>query len=184
MERQTGLTYPDLRRFPEDGLRRELIGGELIVTAAPSGSHQDVVLELGSRLLAYAKEHGGKAYVAPRDVLLSEEDVVQPDVVFVGPDRIGAVEEAHVGGAPSLVVEVSSPSTRRLELLAKRDLYERYQIPEYWLVDLDAERIEVYQLEGKGYRPPSILVRGETFRSAALPGFSVQVSDLLPPAPG
>ena len=72
----TGLTYADLERFPEDNLRRELIDGELIVTAAPAPRHQDAVLELGARLLAYTKEHGGKVYVAPTDVFLSDRDVV------------------------------------------------------------------------------------------------------------
>jgi Uma2 family endonuclease len=67
-EPQTGLTYQDLLAFPEDDFRRELIDGELIVTAAPGDRHQDVVLELGSRLLAYTKLHGGKVYIAPRDL--------------------------------------------------------------------------------------------------------------------
>src|SRR5438270_14085916 len=93
---QTGLTYEDLLSFPEDNFRRELIDGELIVTAAPSTRHQDVVLELGSRLLAYAKEHGGKAYVAPTDVFFTDTNVVEPDVLFVSAENIEGVEKKFV----------------------------------------------------------------------------------------
>jgi Uma2 family endonuclease len=143
---QTGLTYEDLEAFPEDNFRRELIDGELIVTAAPGARHQDVVLELGSRLLAYAKEHGGKVYVAPRDVYLADDTVLEPDVVFVTADNLTRDEERFVRGAPDIVVEVSSPSTRRLELVRKLEAYQRFGVPEYWYIDVDADRVEVYRL--------------------------------------
>ncbi|MGH2729121.1 MAG: Uma2 family endonuclease, partial [Actinomycetota bacterium] len=106
---QTGLTYDDLQAFPEDNFRRELIDGELIVTAAPGGRHQDAVLELGARLLAYVKQHGGKVYIAPRDVYFSDVTVVEPDVVFVRAEHLARDEERFIGGPPDIVVEVSSP---------------------------------------------------------------------------
>ncbi|MDP9342552.1 MAG: Uma2 family endonuclease [Actinomycetota bacterium] len=179
--RTTGLTYEDLRGFPEDNLRRELIDGELIVTAAPSTRHQDAVLQLGARLLAYANDWGGKVYVAPTDVFLTETNVVEPDVLFVRPENVSKVERPFVRGAPDLVMEVSSPSTRRLELVRKRELYERFAVPEYWYVDLDADRVEVYRLEGAQYEPPVLLTRVETLESPQVPGFSIPVGDLLGP---
>jgi Uma2 family endonuclease len=179
----TGLTYGDLQRFPEDNFRRELIDGELIVTAAPGGRHQDVVLELGARLLAHAKERGGKVYVAPRDVYFSNVNVVEPDVVFVRAENLERVEERFVEGAPDLVVEVSSPSTRRLELVRKRDLYARFGVPEYWYVDLDADRVEVYRLHERAYGVPEIVGRGAELRSPLVPDFAIAVHDLLGPPP-
>jgi Uma2 family endonuclease len=180
--RTTGLTYEDLRAFPEDNLRRELIDGELIVTAAPSTRHQDVVVWICVRLALYTEEHGGKVYVAPTDVFLSDVNVVEPDVLYVRPENVSRVELPFVRGAPDLVVEVSSPSTRRLELVRKRELHERFGVPEYWYVDLDADRVEVYRLEAGAYGPPTLLTRADTLQSPQVPGLSIGVDDLLGPA--
>src|SRR6266542_3708826 len=141
---QTGLTYQDLLAFPEDNLRRELIDGELIVTAAPATRHQRVVARLVQRLLTHCDAHGGEVLPAPTDVYFSESNVVEPDVLYVAPQNLERVENRFIRSAPDLVVEVSSPSTRRLDLIRKRDLYERFGVPEYWYVDLDADRVEIY----------------------------------------
>ncbi len=177
----TGLTYDDLRRFPEDNLRRELIDGELIVTAAPNTRHQRVVMKLSARLFAHAEAHGGEVYPAPTDVYFSETNVVEPDVLFVGPENLARVEKPFIRSAPDLVVEVSSPSTRRLELVRKRELYERFGVPEYWYVDLDAERVEAHRLAQGAFGVPEITSRGQTVVSSGVPGFSIEVDDLLGP---
>ncbi len=182
---QTGLTYDDLASFPDDHLRRELIGGELIVTPAPRVHHQGVVAELTARLVDYARAAGGRAFPAPLDVLLTDSDVVEPDVVYVAPDHLDRLEERYLRGAADVVVEVSSPSTRRLELVAKRELYERSGVPEYWYVDLDADRVEVHRLRPDGrYERPQVLLRGETLISPQLPGLELLVDDVLGPADG
>jgi len=176
---KTGLTYEDLQAFPEDNFRRELIDGELIVTAAPATRHQRVVLELGASLLAHTKQHGGEAFIAPTDVFFSDTNVVEPDVLYVSPDNMARVEKKLIRSAPGVVVEVSSPSTRRLELVRKRALYERFGVPEYWYVDLDADRVEVYRLETAHYSGPTILSRGEVLSSPLIPGWSIAVNELL-----
>src|SRR5438552_1020305 len=147
-QQTTGLTYADLRRmFPEvDNVRRELIDGELIVATSPSVRHQRVVRRLTVLLDRYAESHGGEVFSGPLDVFLSDTTVVEPDVLFVRAQSAGKLEKKFVRSAPDLVVEVSSPSTRRLDLVRKRELYERFGIPEYWYVDLDAERVEAYRL--------------------------------------
>lgn len=144
-------TDDDLATVPDDNHRREIIGGELIVTPAPR--HQDAVLLLGARFPAWTEEHGGKVSVAPLDVYFS---------------------------APHLVVEVSSPSTRRLELVRKRDLYERYGVPEYWYVDRDADRVEVSRLGEDGrYGAPRLSLRGEHLTTPVAPGLQVTVDEVL-----
>lgn len=176
----SGLVYDDLANFPDDHLRRELIGGELVVTPAPRVRHQEVVGEVFAVLRAVARSHGGKALVAPLDVVLSEADVVEPDVLYVGPDNLDRLEERFLRGAPDIAIEVSSPSTRRLELIRKRDLYERHCVPEYWYVDLDADRIEVYRLDERGRFPtPTLFSRGQTLSSSQLPGLELTVEDVL-----
>jgi Uma2 family endonuclease len=174
----SSLTYEDLQAFPEDNFRRELIDGELIVTAAPRTRHQDVVLELGAHLLDYTKEHGGKVYIAPTDVYFSNVNVVEPDVLFVRADHVAKVEKKFVRSAPDLIVEVSSPSTRKLELVRKRELYERFGVPEYWYIDIEVDQVLVYRLE-QGYDLVRVLDRGDVLETPEIPGFSIGVDDLL-----
>src|SRR5437867_5883677 len=116
------------------------------------------------------------------DVFFSDTNVVEPDVLFVRADHLERVEKKFVRSAPDLVVEVSSPSPRRLELVRKRELYERYAVPEYWFVDLDADRIEVYRGERTTYGPPAFFGRADALESSQLPAFSISVDALLGPA--
>lgn len=180
IQQKTCYTYADLEHFPEDNLRREIISGELFETASPTTRHQDVVLTLGVKLFAYKGEHGGKVYIAPTDVYFSDIDVVVPDVLFVSAQEIARVEKKLVRGAPTLVVEVSSPSTRKLELARKRELYRSFGVPEYWYVDLDADLVQVYRLVDD-YLVAHIFGRADTLKSPVLAGFSITVEELLGP---
>ena len=180
----TGLTYVDLEAFPDDNFRRELIHGELVETPAPSTRHQAVVAKLVHRLSTHCESHGGQVFPAPTDVYFSDDSVLEPDVLYVRPEHAARVEERFVRRSPDLVVEVSSPSTRHLELVRKRDLYERYGVPEYWYVDLDADRVEAYRLREGRYGVPELLPREEILESSAAPGFSIAVGDLLGAPPG
>jgi Uma2 family endonuclease len=153
----TGLTYDDLLSFPDDGLRRELIDGELFVTPSPSFRHEGVVTELVIALGLYGRAHGGKVRPAPMDVFLSERDVVEPDVLFLTAANLSRAERPFIRGAPDVVVEVSSPSTRRHDLVRKLELYERFGVPEYRIVD-------------------------QQLTSPLLPGFEASVDALLGPA--
>jgi Uma2 family endonuclease len=180
----TGLTYDDLAAMPEpgvDGLRKELIDGELYVTPSPIRRHQDAVLAVAAALLSYVREHGGKVYPAPTDVHFSERTVVEPDVVFLGADRADRLEDPrYVDVVPDLLVEVSSPSTRRLDLIKKRGLFEREGVPEFWFVDLDADVIDVYRLDDTGhYGEPATLAMGDVLTCLAAPGFELPVADVL-----
>ncbi|HEX9892250.1 MAG TPA: Uma2 family endonuclease [Actinomycetota bacterium] len=177
--RTTGLTYEDLHRFPDDDLRREIIDGELFVTPSPERRHQEVVVELLGRIWLQVKEHGGKVYPAPLDVYLSEDTVVEPDVLFVNSEHLDRAEERYIRGAPDLVVEVSSPSTRRTDLTRKLEVYQRHGVPEYWFVDLDEHRILVHRLEGGRYAAPEVVERGGTLTSPLLPGLTIPVEEIL-----
>lgn len=183
-QKTSGLTYADLERFPDDNLRRELIDGELIVTAAPRLRHQGVVKRLLRFLDQYVEGHGGEVVVSPFDVLLSDGDVVEPDLLVVRAENLDRLEEAFLRGAPDIVIEVSSPSTRRLELIRKRNLYERYGVPEYWYVDLEADRIDVYRRADEGFERPLVLERPDDLTSPLLPGFAMSVDAILGPPEG
>lgn len=135
--------------------------------------------EIAFQLRLHAKKHGGKAYLAPTDVYLTKKDIVEPDAVFVGPENVGKIELPFVRGTPDLVVEVSSPTTRRLEIVRKLELYQRFGVPEYWYVDLDAERVEIHRLEEGAYGRPLIRARGDSLDSPLPTGFELAVDELL-----
>lgn len=182
-EAQVQFTYDDLQAFPEDNFRRELIDGELIVTAAPRLSHQAVVVRLVTALSNHVSENGGHVYVAPTDVYFDHTNVVEPDVLFVREEHAEKLgDDRFVKDAPDVVVEVSSPSTRRLELVRKRDLYARFGVPEYWYVDLEAEEVYVDRLGKGSYGESVALIRGDVLESPEIPGFSIKVDELLGPA--
>ena len=133
-----GLVFEDLLDFPDDGFKRELIGGRLVVTPdQPTLRHQRVVGRISATILAWTDERGGEVFPGANvDPAVGEH--MEPDVVFLGPDFAGAANERSVLAAPDLVVEVSSPSTRRYDLGDKRLWYERQGVSEYWFVDLDS----------------------------------------------
>ncbi|MBW3662888.1 MAG: Uma2 family endonuclease [Actinobacteria bacterium] len=121
----TGLTYADLARFPEgDRNRYELIDGELLVTPAPVKRHQLAVANIVHAFVGYTREHGGQVLPAPTDVRATDETLLEPDVVLIVASEVDPDEDRFVRGAPSLVVEVSSPSTRHTDLVGKRRVYE------------------------------------------------------------
>ena len=172
-------TYPDLARFPDDHLRREIIDGDLIVNPAPGTRHQSAVVAISAALFNYSRASFGKVLSAPYDVVLAPDNVVEPDVIFIRSDHLDRLGAKYPEGPPDLVVEISSPSTRRLELVGKRELYQRFGVPEYWYVDLQVERVEVYVLEEGRYPAPAIKYAGEMLEPARLPGLSVPVADAL-----
>jgi Uma2 family endonuclease len=177
----TGLTYDDLASFPDDHLRRELIDGELFVTPSPIRAHQWAVVTIAQRLKNHADEHGGVVYPAPMDVVFSPSTVVEPDVVFLGPERSAALtDDRFVDVVPDLVVEVSSPSTRRLDLIKKRSLYEREGVPEYWFVDLEAQLVDVHRLDATGYYgAPATHGPGDTLAPLAAPELRLPVAEVF-----
>lgn len=172
-------TYPDLATFPGDNLRREIIDGDLVVNVAPITRHQRAAMALAVTLFNYSRLRGGEAFFAPYDVYLALDNVVEPDLIFVRADHLGRIGTKYLEGPPDLVVEISSPSTRHLELVRKRELYERFGIPEYWYVDLEAERVEVYVLGKSGYATPLIRYAGESLQPAGLPELTVPVTQAL-----
>jgi len=139
----TEWTVEMVRALPDDGSRYEVIGGELFVTPAPSWTHQRAVGELFRILMAYLEEHAiGDAIIAPADVLFGPKDMVEPDLFVVPLIEGKAPRTWEQVGRLLLAVEVLSPSTLRADRGDKRELYQRKGVPEYWVVDIDARRIE------------------------------------------
>ncbi|MEX1178477.1 MAG: Uma2 family endonuclease [Nitriliruptor sp.] len=178
----TGLTYDDLVQLPQDdGLRRELIDGELFVSPSPIQRHQLAVAAILAAFHVHVRRHGGLAFPAPMDVMFAPGTVVQPDVIVLGAEHAAQLaDERFIDVVPDLVVEVSSPSTRRLDLIKKRGLYERERVPEYWFVDLEADVVDVHRLDDTGhYGDILTLDASADLTCLAFPDLRIPVRDAL-----
>ncbi len=139
-------TAVEVRAFPDDRVRYEVIRGELFVTPAPRTRHQRAVREFLMRLHDYVTTHNlGEALPAPFEVEFAADSAVQPDVlVLLRHDRPRLTDERFYG-PPTLVVEIVSHSSRRTDRLQKRELYQDFGVPEYWIVDIEQRRVERWQ---------------------------------------
>ena len=169
MPARVGLTYRDYAALPDDGQRYELHRGELSVTPAPGTRHQHAVVAFTARLHDHVTARRlGKVFVAPTDCILSDMTVVQPDVLYVAGDRLSLVSERGIEGPPTLVIEVLSASTTRLDRERKRALYAEHGVPYYWIADPEGRTVEAYRLVGTAYVPAGRITNGPT----ALPPFT------------
>lgn len=173
----SGLTVEDVWAIPDDGMRRELIDGELFVSPSPRASHQQVLGNLYRAVVAAAPDR--RVFFAPFDVVDGTRTVVQPDLVAFSIEDsqsfdMEAPNEAHP--TPGLVIEVSSPSTWRVDVVRKRRLYERVGVAEYWFVDREAEVIDVYAFGAEDDLRTS---SGDAPIRSDLVALDVTVADLL-----
>jgi Uma2 family endonuclease len=173
------LTYDDFLQFPDDGNRHELIDGEHYVTPSPNPRHQRILGKLHLAVGNYLEEHSvGEVFFAPLDVVISNFDVVEPDLLYMSRERAAQVlVPEHVRGVPELVVEVGSKSTRKRDETIKRELYQRAGITEYWVVDPRREVIRVYRNTADGFGLPHELRResGDTLTTTLLPGLEISL---------
>ncbi len=173
----TKFTHADLLAIPDDGKRREIVNGEPFVTPSPNLEHQRISQRLETAFTDYLKQHPiGEFFHAPLDVILSEFDVLEPDVLFVLNERRTILDRKDwVRGAPDIVLEILSSSTESNDRGPKLKAYARFGVPEYWIVDPEERAIEVYLLGKEGYEPPRIFREQESLTSLVLPGFALPV---------
>ena len=174
------FTYEDYRTAPPDK-RYELVDGDLVMVPAPNLKHQTVQVRLEERLARFVRENSlGMLFFAPCDVVLSDTDVVQPDLLFVSSDRAHLLSSGeNVRGAPDLVIEILSPATAGRDRGYKRALYAKHGVAEYWLVDPSAETVRIHRLHGRALVVARTLRREQTLRSPLLPGFALDLEDVF-----
>lgn len=159
------FTYNDLEDMPDDGYRREIIGGSLIVTPAPSARHQLAVGQLLAILHA-ARTATAAVLAAPYDWKLPDGGSVQPDLVVVDRDDVDLDGPLPASVRPMLAVEVLSPSNAELDRAVKRALYERLGVPAYWLVDPMVPSVVALRLEGARYEVEAEVAGTDVFQTA------------------
>lgn len=168
------LTYQDYCELPDDRIHYEIHEGELWMTPAPTPGHQDVLGNLYDSLRHHIRERGlGKLYFAPIDCLFSDTTITQPDLVYLAPDRLALITERGIEGAPTLVVEVLSPSTRRTDRLRKFQLYAQFGVAHYWIVDPALRTIDAFTLVTDAFQPSGRVVGDETSSLPPFPELSI-----------
>jgi len=171
-------TVEDFMNMPE-GTRAELIDGELFMSPAPKTPHQRAVMRLITLLDAFVRSRSlGEVFVAPFDVHLPSGDIVEPDIIYISSRNQGIVQD-WIRGVPDLVVEVISPDGVERDRFVKRDLYAQNGIGEYWIVDPQAQTVEVFSLTGDRYEPNGYFERDNAVASALLPEFKVRVAEIF-----
>ncbi len=178
-------TIRDLELFPEplDDTRREIIGGVLYVSTQPHLNHQVVCYNVAQQLSVWSKRtRAGRAFFAP-GVIFSDRDAVAPDVVWVSAARLASVvqRDGKLHAAPDLMAEVLSPGreNERRDLQLKLDLYSRWGVLEYWIVDWGQRRITVHRRESAVLGAAATLDEGDVLESPLLPGFQLDVRDVF-----
>jgi Uma2 family endonuclease len=186
MSVQRRYTSRDLDDLPDiEGIRYEIIDGELHVSKAPGLQHQYVCTVLASELHIWCKSGGyGRVYGTPGLVFAEDDDVI-PDLVWISEQRLSAGRDAsgHITVGPELAVEVLSPgpTNERRDRVSKLQLYSRRNVSEYWIVDWRRHEGEVFRRVGRGLALVHTLRDGDTLASPLLPGFELPVVDLWEP---
>ena len=181
-EASARLTYEDLLRFPDDGLRHELIDGVHFVTASPVTRHQRILRRLTVSIENWLTGHPvGEIFFGPIDVVLSSADVVAPDLIYVSWERSQSLKDDGMFAAPDLVVEILSPSTRRRDEELKRRLYERTGVSEYWVIDPDRDVIAIYRRDAGSFVHAEALLSlaDDELTTPLFPGFALRLRALL-----
>ncbi len=171
------LTVADLDACPDDNNRYELIEGELFVSRAPGIPHQRFLHNLQMKLGSYLKENPVGILVPGTGAIFSDYDAVIPDLVFVRSDRWAEVtSEQKIISAPDIVVEILSPGSenRRRDLSVKRQLYAKYGVNEYWIVDSENQSVLIFHLQEQTLEEIATVRGIDEITSPLLPGFHLR----------
>lgn len=176
----TKLTFEQFRELPNDGKRYELVHGEVHVTPSPATRHQFALQNLFATLGPYVHQnHSGDLFLAPLDVRLGVDTVLQPDLIFISSARAAIIQEDWIEGAPDLAVEVLSPSTAAHDRATKLSVYAESHIPHVWLVDPKVKTVEVLTLQGSKYLIEATCAGHGVLTSSLFPGWQLPLEDLF-----
>jgi Uma2 family endonuclease len=175
--RITASEFYDLDAYKNDELI-QLIDGEAVISVPPIPKQQAIVVETIFLFKTLAKTKGGSVYTSPIEVYLDNENIFEPDVLYIKPDSACKVEEKRLVGAPNLVVEVLSPSTAKFDRHQKYQAYEKHGVEEYWIIDPIHETLEVWIGKNTKFTRQGAYGKTDSFESQVL-GETVEVKTLF-----
>jgi Uma2 family endonuclease len=177
MMQRIRMTAAEFFELPETNTPTELLNGELIVSPSPLLNHQRAVRNVYN--LVEKLKPNGEVLFAPMDVHFDDDNVTQPDVIWIAENSKCKVVEQRLQGAPDLLVEVQSPGTARTDKTTKFELYQKHGVREYWMVDLHAALVEVWTHDGTKFARYGVYGAGDTFESPVLGNQTVEVNAIF-----
>lgn len=173
------ITYADYLKI-DDNNRYEIFNGELCLVPAPSTNHQSVSRNLEFLIWNFVKQRGlGKVFYAPIDVVFDDDEVFQPDIVFIKSENQSIIGENAIQGIPDLIVEIVSPSSTFYDTIEKKDIYRKYGVKEYWIIFPDEKVIEVLSLEKGEYLEFCKSKKEGIVKSKILEGLEINSKDVF-----
>ena len=173
------ITYNDYVMIDDDN-RYEVFHGELRMVPAPSTDHQFISRDLEFLVWNFVNKRGlGEVLYAPVDVVFDDEEVYQPDLVFIKRDRQGIIKRDAIHGVPDLIMEIVSPSSVFYDTVEKKEIYRKYGVSEYWLVFPDEKAIEVFVLENGEYQEFCRFKKNGCVTSKILEGLKIYAKDIF-----
>ncbi len=172
-------TYEDYLKLPDDK-RYELIEGELIMTPSPVPMHQRIVGKLFFAIKSFLiKNNFGEVFIAPLDVYFDDENVVQPDIIFISNDRKEIIKDKNIQGAPDLVIEILSEATAYRDLIIKKKVYEKYGVKECWIVAPEHKVVEIYFLKNGQFSTLKTYNEKDTLESEVIAGLKINLNEIF-----
>jgi len=179
IQAKENYTYEDYSKLPE-GAPYQLIGGNLVMTPSPTPYHQEISRKLEFKLLNFVEKNGlGHVYDAPLDVYFSDNEVYQPDIIFISKTRERIIGSKIIKGAPDIVIEILSPATAYYDLRKKFSVYEHSGVGEYWIVDPDLKKVEIYWNDNQKFKIFSEAETKGTVSSKIINGFIISPDDIF-----
>jgi Uma2 family endonuclease len=179
-KRLEAFTYEDYLQLPDNGKRYEIIDGELYMSPAPTTGHQRIVGRFHLAIGNFLEENPiGEVFFAPTDVILSEIDILQPDVVFISKEKFERLARENIQGAPDLMIEVLSPGTENRDRTIKLKAYSKFGVQEYWMASEKKETGEVWRRKGKKLVFHALLDRTQILTTSLLPGLEIPLERIF-----
>ncbi len=173
-------TYEDYLKIPDDKGRYELVNGELLMTPSPIPNHQRISGKLEFVVRKFVTENNlGEVFYAPCDVYLDDENVVQPDILFISKDRLNIIGDKNIQSAPNLVIEIISENSVYRDMVQKKRLYARFGVKEYWIVIPEEKEVEVYILKGEAYQLYKTYTKVDILESPSLKGLKIGLKEIF-----
>jgi len=175
------LTYEDyVKLTPPDSGNYELLNGQIYFLASPKPSHQRISIRLSYFLAACVIANNlGEIFPAPMDVIFTEHDTFQPDLLFISKERLSIIGENKIEGSPDLLIEILSPSNDNSEISYKKHIYESTGVKEYWLINVEKQTLTLYKQLENELRWQQNIQKNEVLKSEIIQGFELELSNIF-----
>jgi Uma2 family endonuclease len=180
IDEQEKFTYSDYLLLTDSDKRYEILDGDLLMSPSPTAIHQILLLKMAKLLSTFVEQNKfGQIFIVPFDVVLSDYEVIQPDIIFVSAENSHIIKPTHIQGSPDLLIEILSPSSVQRDRIIKRKIYSRNGVKEYWLINPEQKTIQQFQLQKKAFTLIKEFGAKESLSSSFFPELVIQLENIF-----